>query len=309
MLSEYALIPDVFDHASYASAEECDQRLRELKECITTRGIVRNLHGGNWWKFVDGCRGRWHKRGLELLKKLKQQGRLSDASCCSSQLPEDGATWCVEALASHAQVPLAGIVADQATASAYQSHNLVTATSVMNEQTWWLGGKNSIQLKRSKADYVTSLGPTLRHSNFIMFIDPHLDAERPDYASFSDLLSVCGPRSTVPRIEIHRVCTTGSGKDKRVRDNKDWERSFRSVLEQVVHKANLQVEVFLWDDFHDRYLISNLIGILMPNGFDTEEKNPSVTRWARLDRDHRDCVEREFDPASGMHQLRHRFSI
>jgi hypothetical protein len=75
---------------------------------------------------------------------------------------------------------------------------------------------------------------------------------------------------------------------------------FDSTLGHAVRQSALNVEVFLWDDFHDRYLISNLIGILMPNGFDT---NTSITRWARLDSEHRDSVEKEFDPPSSLHAL------
>lgn len=74
------------------------------------------------------------------------------------------------------------------------------------------------------------------------------------------------------------------------------------MLGQTVLQMGLHVEVFLWNDFHDRYLISNLIGIPIPNGFDAET-NPSITRWARLDSEHRTSVEKEFDQTSVMHRL------
>ena len=67
--------------------------------------------------------------------------------------------------------------------------------------------------------------------------------------------------------------------------------------------------VFIWDDFHDRYLISDLVGILMANGLDTDNAPGVVTAWARLERDNRDDVQREFDPSAGRHKLQHRFTI
>ena len=73
--------------------------------------------------------------------------------------------------------------------------------------------------------------------------------------------------------------------------------------------AGLSVEVFIWDDFHDRYLISNLVGISIPNGFDTTQDTNSVTRWTRLGRNDRDDVQREFDVARQRHTLRARFTI
>jgi hypothetical protein len=56
-------------------------------------------------------------------------------------------------------------------------------------------------------------------------------------------------------------------------------------------------------------VISDFIGISLPNGFDTTTAQTSVTRWTRLGRQDRDDIQREFDPASRRHALRHRFAI
>lgn len=308
MIAEYALIPDVFAQASYTSPEACERYLRELKEGILSRGVVRNLHAGNWWSHIEKCRDSWDKRGRELLKKLKQQGRLCDAESCTDTPPIDSAGWCAEALASHEHTPLRGIVAGESTAAGHLGHDIVAPVSKFTKQTWWMGGKNSVELKRSTEAYLNELGVTLRHSNSIMFIDPHLDPTRHGYGGFVQLLNACGTRTLAHRIEIHRVCYSGSGPERQIVSDTEWRQRFVSVIGQTVRQLGLHVEVFLWDDFHDRYLISNLIGILIPNGFDTES-NPSVTRWARLDREHRDSVEKEFNPASGMHRLLYQFTV
>ena len=308
MIAEFALIPDVFAQASYNSPEACDRYLRELKEGILSRGVVRNLRAGNWWNHVEKCRDSWDKRGRELLKKLKQQGRLCDAESCTDEPPMDSAGWCAEALASHEHTPLSGIIADESTAAEHPGHDVVAPASKLTEQTWWLGGKNSVELKRSTEAYLKELGPTLRHSNAIMFIDPHLDPTRDNYIGFVEMLKACGTRTLAHRIEIHRVCYSGSGRERQIVPVTEWRQRFDSVIGGAVRQMGLHVEVFLWDDFHDRYLISNLIGILIPNGFDTES-NPSITRWARLDREHRDSVEKEFDPAFERHRLLHRFML
>ena len=75
----------------------------------------------------------------------------------------------------------------------------------------------------------------------------------------------------------------------------------------VLRAAGLRAEVFVWDDFHDRYLISNLIGISLSNGFDT--KANQTTTWTRLGRKDRDDVRREFHPATGSHKLQLRFEV
>jgi hypothetical protein len=68
-------------------------------------------------------------------------------------------------------------------------------------------------------------------------------------------------------------------------------------------------EVFLWDDFHDRYLISDLVGILAPYGFDTTRAPNAITTWSRLGREQRDDVQRELDRATGRPTLKHHFTI
>ena len=88
-----------------------------------------------------------------------------------------------------------------------------------------------------------------------------------------------------------------------------FERRFRDGLSGLLRAAGLQAEVFVWDDFHDRYLISNLVGISLPNGFDTDRNPNSVTSWARLSRTDSDDVLREFDPVSRRHTQRARFTI
>ena len=311
MLAEYAIIPNVFAQSSYASPESCDRHLRYLKDGLLSWGLVRNMHNGGWLNCVLKHRDLWDKRGREILKKLELQGRLYDSPACSKNIPDTSIEWCQEALESHMASPLQGIITDQPTADLYKGEQLIAPSTHLTEKTWWTEG-NSVELKRSTEDYLKELRPILKYSNSIMFIDPHLDPTRDgdkSYKGFVELIKACGTRSPAPSIEIHRVCYTGSGKDRIVTTTlPEWEECFKSRLEQTVRQMGLSVEVFIWDDFHDRYLISNLIGIMIPNGFDAE-KMPSTTRWARLDRKDRDGVVKEFAPNTPNHALRHRFNI
>lgn len=308
MLAEYAITPEVFSPSFYATPEASRHYLSALKEGIRSRGLVRNLHSGGWLRYVEENRDRWDMSRIKELLKVIVRDRLCDGPACSESVPSTPVQWCQEALESHGVSPLQGIIADQPTADLHEGETLIAPATQLTEKTWWLGAKNSVELKRSTEAYLKELGPTLRHSKSIIFIDPHLDPTRDNYGGFVELLKACGTRTPAPRIEIHRVCYSGSGRERQIVSETEWRSRFNTVLGQTVRQMGLQVEAFLWDDFHDRYLISNLIGILMPNGFDTET-NPSTTRWARLDRDHRDSVEKEFDPAFERHRLLYRFAI
>ena len=92
-------------------------------------------------------------------------------------------------------------------------------------------------------------------------------------------------------------------------DSDYFKRRFCNRLGETLRAAGLSAEVFVWDRFHDRYLISNIIGISLPNGFDTTAARKSVTRWTRLGRDDRDGVRREFNRAGRRHELVDRFRM
>ena len=76
LLADYAITPDVFDVASYSTAAECEARLDTIRQVMLTAGLVRDLRDGQWRGVFEPDARPWHRRGLELVKKLAVQGRL-----------------------------------------------------------------------------------------------------------------------------------------------------------------------------------------------------------------------------------------
>ena len=280
---------------------------------MLTEGVVRDLRNGEWRRSFENHTRRWHRRGMELVRKLSAQGRLIQFPSALPAPPVDDREWCAEALGSHGTRAFAGgIVATEVVKNAYVREPLVARIDRLGSTPWWSARSPSVTLSRTLADYANHLEPVLRCSNSLMFIDPYLDPMQARYREFSDLMEMAGRRHPPPSIEIHRVCYEGSGPDRRfpMREDRDYfEQRFRDGISARLRTAGLEAEVFIWDDFHDRYLISNLVGISLPNGFDTTRDPSSVTRWTRLDRNDSDGVQREFDPPSRRHTLRARFMI
>ena len=311
LLAEYAITPDVFDVASYTSEEVCGLCLEMIREPMLTEGLVRDLRNGEWRKLFASDTRAWHRRGKELIKKLTTQGRLIQFPPALPDSPPDDQGWCAEALETHnVREFTGGIIVTEPVKSTYLNEPLVARIDRLGNAQWWAARSPSVALTRTFADYEKHLDPVLRCSNSILFIDPYLDPAKPRYREIGALLALAGGRRTqAPKIEIHRVCYEGSGQARQIIDNGDLERRFREELADPLRVAGLQAEIFIWDDFHDRYLISNLIGISLPNGFDTTQNPNAVTRWTRLGRGDRDDVQREFDVASRRHKLRCRFTI
>lgn len=308
LLADYAITPDVFDVTSYSTEEVCGLHLRTIREAMMAEGLVRDLRAGEWRSLLTEHGRPWHRWAKEILKKLATQGRLIEFPPVLSAAPANDREWCAEALAAHEKRPmLGGVIATKNVKDRYPGERIVGRVDKLSVAPWWTSRSPSVRLNRNSAEYREQLEPILRCANSLQFIDPHLNPERPGYREFRELLAAVGRQK--PLIELHRVCYSGSGRNREILDGAELEGLFRGPLSATLRAAGLKAEVFVWDNFHDRYLLSNLIGVSMQNGFDTTRKAVDRTTWSRLGRQEHDSVQREFDEASRSHKLKHRFTL
>lgn len=309
LLNEFAIVPGVFDCSSYPNFELADIHLKNLKDALLTDGIVRNLRDGEWLSYVKGSERPWHQRGKELLKKLALQNRLRLHKAVLTAPPIGDVEWCHEAIKSHEFSPLSGVIANVETANRFSENPLVANLTKLSSSDWWGARTCSVRLNRTLIDYRQELALLLNCANHIMFIDAYFDPLEPRYRDAVELICGMGGRSPKPAIEIHRVCSDGSGNDRKPKERSYWMARFDDGMSQQLKQAGLTAHVFIWDDFHDRYIISDLIGIGMLNGLDTTKSNAKTT-WLRLSRTDRDDIQSEFTPAtSGIRVLRHKLEL
>lgn len=309
LLAEYALTPDIFDQSYYSNEEVAGIHLQHLKEVLLNESIVRDLRDGDWFQLYSNNDRPWHKRGKELLKKLMKQNRLNRCPPALPTFPETDSEWCREALESYTHAPLSGVISTPAIADEFRGEALVAPINRLSSAPWWSGRSPSVRLARNITSYMDHLKLILQCANSIMFIDPHLNPSKPRYGDFITLLTSMAGRSPAPLIEIHRVCYIGSGPSREFPSEDDWKNCFREAFSEPLRSAGLSVEIFIWDDFHDRHIITDLVGIHAGNGFDTTTNPNSITTWTRLGRSTRDDIQREFDPASNRHDIRGRFTV
>ena len=311
LLADYAVTPDVFDVTSYSTEGECEARLATIHETMLTEGLVRDLHAGAWSRLFRSGHRPWHRRGRELLKKMAAQGRLLRVEPALPDEPADDRAWCAEALATDDRRRFqGGVITTRSVkeAEAYVRDRRVARIDRLSGAPWWISRSPSVRVARTPADYEKHLDLVLRFSNSLMFIDPHLDPAKQRYTSFGTLLQRAGNRTPAPGIEIHRVSYEGSAWPL-TEDPMYFRHRFRDALAAPLRAAGLHAEVFIWERFHDRYLISNVVGISLPNGFDVSRARGDFTTWTRLGRDDRDAIQREFDPVARPDKLVERFGI
>ncbi len=309
LLYEYALTPDVFDISSYSHEDVGTARLEHLKEVFLQEALLRNLRAGEWLSLFRNNDRPWHKRGIELLKKMSKQNRIRLVEKALQSAPASDADWCREALASHKIRPLTGVISTAPVVDDVSPDPIVARIERLGSAPCWTGRGPSARLARCHADYENHLRLIMTCANSVMLIDPHLDPSQGRYGDVLPLLLLAQGRQPVPLIEIHRVMYVGSGRSRQFIDAVEWEKRFRDAWSHGLSAGGLKAEIFIWDDHHDRYLITDLIGIEMGNGYDTTNNPNDITTWSRISRKDRDDIQREFDPSCNRHTLKHRFFI
>lgn len=305
MLREFAFSPDVFlpeafgvkaANGEFVSAENHGHlAIAALWKGIERFGVIRDLSAGSWGKALDDRREDLHARSREVLKKLRQDGRIVSAVAYSASVPTNELDWLDEALASHKADPeitqffATDIFCESIKAAEYQQ--LPRGISKIPFCAPFSGGGCSIKVERNVAAYINALRPLIKYSRSLMFIDPYLDLDAANYQDFLKLLREIALINPWVEIELHRQIKPAHGEP--FISAAVWKQRFEQAIASDSSCKNLRVNVFIWDEFHDRYLISNLMGISVPYGFDATKKIES-TRWSMLSPQDADDVRQEF---------------
>lgn len=305
--ARYALVPDIFEPAAYSSADFIEMCLPHLKEPLLQEAVVRDLRGGGWSEFCFQNAGRLHRLAKEILKKLARENRLRPFPAQNGSVPGSSVDWCQEALATNSVEPLTGIIAGHGTKQQFPATQ-VACIEKLTGTLWWQSRSPSATLDRKTARYLEALERVLRQANSLMFVDPNLDPSSHNYREFALLLAPLANRAIKPRIEIHRSFCKGDGPARTFPTQQEWETSF-APLSVALAQQGLKAEVYFWDDFHERYLIADVIGVTVPAGFDITGKPNDWVTWGRLGRDDKDKIQRLFDPAASADRFKWRISI
>ncbi len=311
MLAEYAIVPDVFDPKCYSQSGFCHVYLQNIKPFLLEEALVRDLRGGEWRSFIKNEMQRWDPRAKELIKKLDRQNRLrlSKPAPTMTKTPRNYLDWLNEARISHEREQLTGIIISSQTEKELEKRETIASSiEKLSNAQWWQHPNPSRKLRRNTDDYLKHLRLILSHANSIMFIDPHLDPSKKHYKEFVQLLRATHRSDISPQIEIHRKCFFWRQGKRIEPSNDEWEKIFHNGLQEDLSRAGLVVDVFIWSDIHDRYLITDLIGISLPNGFDVSGSE-NFTTWTRLSRKDRDYWQREFDPQVRPGKFKGKFQV
>jgi hypothetical protein len=310
LLAEWALTPAVFDESQWSSPEAVALGAALLRrELVDGGGLVRDLRDGAWSTHTAGVARGGHRLRM-LLEELGKRRRLLRAPNAVLSAPTTDIDWCHEACASHSSNRvLGGVVTVAATAAAMgEEANLKKRTGLsldrvacphqLGERAWWPAARSSMTVPRRTADYLKAASPALDHANSVWFIDPYLNPARDGYrGEFSRWLERLARRKKQPdEVLVH--CATNKTAPR------DIKATFEPLIASVANRR-YTFSLVIWGDFHDRHLLTDIVGFHLSNGFDVvresgspPRENDETTTWSRLDPQTQGRIFEEFDPAN-----------
>lgn len=299
LIDEIFIIPSTFLGMSHERGDSHDTYIKCVKHAFLESVIIRDYCNGYWFQYVIN-----HDNILmsakELLKAMRKQSRFRLINYYTDTTPTNNYEWLrvAEKLNDY----------DGYNYAVFRDSNGLTSELVRLISIRHFFGSDycscsgSVRLKRSSDEYIKHLRLIIGCSKSVMFIDPHINPFSINYSLFPKLIEIAKCSSPAPMIEIHCKHDSTYTKEETI-------SGFKRFLAPVCCNTDICIDVFVWNTFHDRKLLTNIIGLEVPNGFDTSKDGQNVTTWTRISRSARDDSQREFDPASGMHRLMYRFSI
>lgn len=305
MLARFAITPGALSEGYSSSTTALELGIGCLNDLCRAEGLFADLREGEWSRSLDSI-GRLAKRFLTFARKER---RLIQASRQLPADPDNDEKWLWEAQALHQTLPCRALITHKDLAADYAHDPTVTSIERLNLADWWAVRSPAKSVARTTAAYLDALDLVLKHANSLMFIDPHIDPVQDNYREFPQLLLAAGAMTgRRPLIEIHRASWRKvQGRIEGVSPAK-WMADFEPWSERLAH-AGLTATVFPWEKMHDRFLISDLVGINAPNGFDIATDPAETSTWFRLGPADRDRHQKEFDRACSVHRRVHFFEI
>lgn len=297
MLSQFAIIPRAFNPAHATSPNALDSGIGSLNDLCRAEGLFLDLRNGGWSGFLETL----NDRSKAFLKFAKNRNRIIATDGKLKTDPSEDEEWLWEAQAVNEKGRCRAIVADDAMAAENGHDPAVTSIEKLNRTTWWEERSPAAEISRTTKDYLETLRPILRQARLLMFIDPYVDPLAENYKEFPQLLFSAGTREYKPRIEIHRASWRKDAEGRKVPQALGaWKADFAEWDKQL-EAAGIAGEVYIWPDVHDRFLVTDIISISVPNGFDIALRPQGPTRWSRLMQVDQERLQKEYDMNCRVH--------
>lgn len=261
MIYEYALDPELV--ATWTQAIQCTH----FKNCFSMgQGRIVSRYPKNWkrlvWNECQSGNDMARKRLEELLVFLS--GRMVRRT--NVHWGTDAHSWIENAVIEHKKRPFHAILA-RANPRSHAAVLTKTDLEEGNDPRWDV--QSSLHVPRNSAQMAKVLAPILRCSTVAIFVDPYFDPEQErffqPFEAFLHRMFRDRPCAAPSRIEVH---TKAYDNQNRTRRRKDWQRLRQCVPTGARVKVRLLEDKQNGERLHNRYLLTDLGGVLFGTGLD-----------------------------------------
>mgnify|MGYP001439642880 CR=1 FL=1 len=309
MLEEFAITPEIFwDDGTYPY-------LDKLLTFIWKYGMIADLNDGK--ALSNGISQLIKNNEVEglsvdsIIKQLKNNNRIID--CPPSGDPQNPGEWLDLAISSPKKTEFFGVIASGET---LKSRNLTSDPFYISfpegikfggNQNWqFFTESESVQIIKSIKCYQNTLAPILRNAKKIHFIDPYFNCWEQRYINTINIIHqlLNANSQTQKKIFIH------AGYD----GEKNWfpgsRTSFkkgitmwRDKVDDLAKSSTHKFSIVIWKikpypnntRFHDRYILTDQCGIIVPYGFDCFNMQGAETIWSMISNTQRVRLLAKFD--------------
>lgn len=317
MLYEHAMTPDLFDSAFLGTNDSNGIILVEILRGLAQFGLLANLHKDRWIRLVEEklntVSPTLKPQVLDCLSVLHDRHRLVRHPKSMVGNPNTANDWLKIALDSHDKVPFHAIILSQELMDNCEREcsAFVEFFGSLDSSQWSDCKKPTLMLTKSPAEYRSNLTPVLRYARSLVLVDPYLNPEEPRYFNTIEICSnLLGNRRGYDRlsgrIDLHadtkHLPPNGSI------DNylAEWEK----ILQPLVDVDKHRFRIFLWEakpgseTMHDRYILTDQCGLLIPGGLDCRNaSHPNTTVWSLVAEDDRRRVWADYASSSSPFNL------
>lgn len=304
MLASFAVGPGALDNTRATSPNAFDSGVGCLNDLCQAEGVFLDMRDGAWGLALE----RASHTAREFWAFAQGRRRLIRVAPALPSEPDNDEEWLWEAQALHPNHSCRAIIAHDGLATQYGDTPVVVSIERLNSAAWWRERSPSMEVPRSTSAYLKVLGLVLRHANLLMFIDANIDPCARNYDEFPQLLLAAGTSHSRPSVQIHRASWRRRRGENVVQPLAQWVEDFAAWGHRLA-RAGRRADVFLWEDVHDRYLVSDMVAINLPYGFDVGRGSAPPTTWSRLGRKDQERLQREYEPGCRLRRFVNQFSI
>lgn len=303
LISKVAITPDVFEDSLYEDPFRFRVGIANLFRGLEATGLVANMDGGEWIRFVKLNLGGSRPEVTKLLKVLVERERLVTtprAALKESSKYEDWLDEAVELLRRH---DVQGVISTQEfDASRTNAVHPNDLDGLREQPSWWIDDpteKLQATIRCNVKDYCKVLHPILVNSSKIVFYDKFLDPSAHRFRNFGKLLALCAhnAKRQFLRIELHRTIPHVSDPDAMMSE-KQWRSRF-APLNYLVSTYGLRIQVSIWNPRtlqhgkHPRFVLSKVGSFSFDKGFGEDDVENNLVLF--MGRTESQRWERNFD--------------